>query len=265
MNSATITSLSTAFQTLIHLEIRAAQFDSVNDLIQLLSSKPLLQSFSVDDLAWDDPLFDNTLFIPKELHSLHLSNCYKRDILDALLDSVPPIKHMQLGSVYPEDTYSIGRFLRRLGSQLLTLQLEFSSLDAGGDAEDFCSRVDLAHNTALHTLVLDKFINYSAYQFSSAVGWIPELLSQTLNIRELSFGVAIRHLGELHPPDDPIDWVALDRLFCDPKFPHLRTLRFWISGILTLETVSVAIGNCLPRSKEKGMLNFHRGTPRMNI
>ncbi|KAF8217746.1 hypothetical protein K438DRAFT_1556273 [Mycena galopus ATCC 62051] len=263
MNPSTISLLLAEFQALTHLEIRAAQFDSVNHLAQLVSSKPLLQILSVDDLGWDDPSFDLALPVSGALHSLRLSNCYKRDILDWLAshDPLPSINHIHLGSVYPEDTYSIGRFLRCLGSHLLTLQLEFSSLDAGGDAEDFCARVDLAHNPALCIIILDKFINYSVYQFSSAVGWIPELLSRTPNLREMSFGVAIRDIGELHPQEDPIEWDALDSLFCHPKFLHLRTLRFWVSGIVALDSVSAAIMRCLPRSSERRMLRFHRGVP----
>ncbi|KAJ7928142.1 hypothetical protein B0H13DRAFT_1598175 [Mycena leptocephala] len=265
MNPLTRSALLAGFQALAHLEIWAAQFDSVSHVVQLVCSKPLLQILSVDDLGWDDPSFDPALNVPGALHSLRLSNCYKRDILDwiASHDSLPPIHHIQLGSVYPEDTHSIGRFLRRLGSHLWTLQLEFSSLDAGGDAEDFCSRVDLSHNFGLHTIILDKFINYSVYQFSSAVVWIPELLSRTPNLMEVSFGVAIRDLRELHPEEDPIDWEALDSLFCHSHFPHLRTLRFWVSGIAALDSVSDAIARCLPLSNERRMLRFHRGVPRM--
>ncbi|KAJ6572071.1 hypothetical protein B0H19DRAFT_937615 [Mycena capillaripes] len=263
MNPATRSSLLAGFQSLSHLEIRAAQFDSVSHLVQLVCSKPLLQILSVDDLGWDDPSFDPAQPVPVALHSLRLSNCYKRDILDWLAShhSLPQIQHIQLGSVYPEDTHSIGRFLGRLGSHLLTLQLEFSSLDAGGDAEDFCSRVDLAHNSALHTIILDKFINYSVYQFSSAVAWIPEILSQVPNLKEVSFGVAIRDLGELNPEEDPIDWTALDRLFCHPRFLHLRTVRFWVFGIVALDAASNVIARCLPRSSGRRMLRFHRGVP----
>ncbi|KAJ7669340.1 hypothetical protein DFH06DRAFT_1125709 [Mycena polygramma] len=267
INPSTKSTLLTGFQTLTHLEILAVQFRSVAHLVQLICSKPLLQILSVDDLGWNDPSFDPVQSVPAALHSLHLSNCYKRDILDWIAShpALPPIRHLQLGSVYPEDTHSIGRFLRRLGLHLLTLQLEFSSLDAGGDAEDFCSRVDLAHNSALHTIILDKFINYSVYQFSSAIAWIPEILSQTPNLMEVAFGVAIRDLEELHPEDDPIDWAALDALFCHPRFPHLRTLRFWVSGIVALDSVSDAIARCLPRSDERRMLRFHRGVPRLKI
>ncbi|KAJ7253714.1 hypothetical protein B0H12DRAFT_1017512 [Mycena haematopus] len=263
MNPSTRSALLAGFQALTHLEVRAAQFDSVNHLVHLVSSKPRLQILSVDDLGWQDASFDPAQCVSGALHSLRLSNCYKRDILDWLAshDPLPPIKHIQLGSVYPEDTHSIGRFLRRLGSHLLILQLEFSSLDAGGDAEDFCARVDLAHNSDLRILILDKFINYSVYQFSSAVGWIPELLSRTPNLREVSFGVAMRDLSELHPQEDPIDWDSLDSLFCHPRFPHLRTLRFWISGMVALDAVSSAIARCLPRSSERRMLRFHHGFP----
>lgn len=283
MNPSTRSALLAGFQALTHLEIRAAQFDSVNHLVQLVSSKPVLQILSVDDLGWQDPSFDDAQWVSGALHSVRLSNCYKRDIFDWLAshDPLPPIKHIQLGSVYPEDTHSIGRFLRRLGAHLLTLQLEFSSLDAGGDAgiyssiyhsitdskhafpEDFCARVDLTHNSALHTIILDKFINYSVYQFSSAVEWIPELLSRIPNLMEVSFGVAIRDLGELHPQEDPIDWDTLDSLFCHPRFPHLRTLWFWVSGTVALDAVSAAIARCLPRSSERRLLRFHRGVPGM--
>ncbi|KAJ7033132.1 hypothetical protein C8F04DRAFT_1039695 [Mycena alexandri] len=257
--------LLAGFQALTHLEIWAAQFDSVSHLVQLVCSKPLLQILSLDDLGWEDPSFETPgPPVPRALHSLRLSQCYKRDILDwlASYDSLPPLHHIQLGSVYPEDTHSIGRFLKRLGPDLSTLQLEFSSLDAGGDAEDFCAHVDLAHNVDLHTIILDKFIS-SAYQFSSAVGWIPQLLSQTPGITEVSFGVAIRDIRDLHPQEDPIDWGALDRLFCHPRFTQLQTLHFWISGIINLESVSSVITRCLPGSNQRRLLRFHRGTPRI--
>ncbi|KAJ7931236.1 hypothetical protein B0H13DRAFT_2308849 [Mycena leptocephala] len=250
MNPLTRSALLAGFQALAHLEIWAAQFDSVSHVVQLVCSKPLLQILSVDDLGWDDPSFDPALNVPGALHSLRLSNCYKRDILDwiASHDSLPPIHHIQLARCIPKTPIP---------------SLEFSSLDAGGDAEDFCSRVDLSHNFGLHTIILDKFINYSVYQFSSAVAWIPELLSRTPNLMEVSFGVAIRDLRELHPEEDPIDWEALDSLFCHSHFPHLRTLRFWVSGIVALDSVSDAIARCLPLSNERRMLRFHRGVPRM--
>ncbi|KAJ7484406.1 hypothetical protein FB451DRAFT_1232430 [Mycena latifolia] len=269
MNPTTKSALLAGFQALTHLELWAAHFDSVSHLVQLVCSKPLLQILGFDDLAWEDPSFetptDPSQCIPGSLHSLRLSNCYKRDILDWLVshDSLPPIHHIHLGSVYPEDTHSIGRFLQRLGSDLLTLQLEFSSLDAGGDAEDFCAHVDLAHNSALHTIILDKFIHYSIYQFSSAVGWIPEIVSRTPSLKEVSFGVAIRDVGELDPQEDPIDWEALDNLFCDPQFPDLQALRFWISGSVALDDVLRALNRSLPRSSQRRMLYFHRGTPRL--
>lgn len=129
--------------------------------------------------------------------------------------------------------------------------------------EDFCSHVNLAHNSALHTIIMDKFINYSVYQFSSAVGWIPELVSRTPSLKEISFGVAIRAVEELYPEEDPIDWEALDSLFCHPRFPHLRALRFWVSGNVELDDVITVITRSLPRSSQRSLLRFHRGTPRL--
>ncbi|KAJ7512461.1 hypothetical protein B0H11DRAFT_1699109 [Mycena galericulata] len=269
MNPSTKSALLTGFRGLTHLELWAAQFESVSHLLQLVCSKPLLQILSFDDLAWEDPSFEipttPSECVPATLNSLRLSNCYKRDILDWLSshDSIPPIHHLQLGSVNPQDTRSIGRFLQRLGSDLLTLQLEFSSLDAGGDAEDFCSRVDLAHNSALHTIILDKFINYSVYQFSSAVDWIPELVSRIPGLKEVSFGIAIRDVEELHPEEDPIDWAALDDIFCHPRFPHLQALHFWISGSVEFDEAINAITRSLPHSGRRKMLRFHLGTPHL--
>ncbi|KAJ7089243.1 hypothetical protein B0H15DRAFT_885339 [Mycena belliarum] len=232
MNPRTKSALLDGFPALTHLELWSTHFDSVSHLVQLICSKPLLHILGLDDLAWEDPSFETSACrVPYGLHSLRLSNCYKRDILDWLVshEALPPIHHVQLGAVHPEDTHSIGRFLARLGPDLFTLQLEFSSLDAGGDAEDFCARVDLAQNPALHTVILDKFIYYSDYQFSSAVAWIPELVSPIPNLKELSFGIAIRDIGELHPEENPIDWAALDDLFCDPQLAGLRALRFWVA------------------------------------
>ncbi|KAJ6532743.1 hypothetical protein DFH09DRAFT_1182140 [Mycena vulgaris] len=269
MNPATKSAFLAGFHGLTHLELCAAQFDSVSHLVQLVCSKPHLEILGFDDLAWDDPSFDipatTSQCVPGALHSLRLSNCYKRDILDWLVShsELPPINHIQLGSVYPEDTPSIGRFLKRLGSDLLSLQLEFSSLDAGGDAEDFCSHVDLTDNFALHTIILDKFVHYSVYQFSSPVGWIPELVSRTSSLREVSFGVALRNVEELYPEEDPIDWDALDSLFCHPQFPHLQALRFWVSGNVELDDVARVITRSLPRSSQRRMLRFHLGMPRL--
>ncbi|KAJ6616488.1 hypothetical protein B0H10DRAFT_1397089 [Mycena sp. CBHHK59/15] len=269
MNPSTKSALLSGFQNLTHLEVWAAQFDSVSHLVQLICSKPLLEILSFDDLGWDDPYFEmpgtSSQRVPAALRSLRLSNCYKRDILDWLVayQSLPSIRHLQLGSVYPEDTPSIGRFLQRLGPELLTLELEFSSLDAGGDAEEFCAHVDLVHNSALHTIVIDKFINYSVYQFSSAVGWIPELVSRITSLTEINLGIAIRDVEELHPEEDPIDWGALDNLFCHPCFPCLRALRFWISGNVKLDEVADFILRSLPLSQQRGMLRFHRGAPRL--
>ncbi|KAJ7089237.1 hypothetical protein B0H15DRAFT_981181 [Mycena belliarum] len=266
MNPRTKSTLLDGFPALTHLELWSMHFDSVSHLVQLICSKPLLHILGLDDLAWEDPSFETSACrVPYGLHSLRLSNCYKRDILDWLVshEALPPIHHVQLGAVHPEDTHSIGRFLARLGPDLFTLQLEFSSLDAGGDAEDFCARVDLAQNPALHTVILDKFIYYSDYQFSSAVAWIPELVSPIPNLKELSFGIAIRDIGELHPEENPIDWAALDDLFCDPQLAGLRALRFWVADRVELREVARVLSHSLPRSSQRGMLHFHLEPPRL--
>jgi hypothetical protein len=118
----------------------------------------------------------------------------------------------------------------------------------------------LAHNPALRTIVMDKFLNCSVYQFSSALGWIPELFSRAPSLTEVSFGVAIRDVEELEPEDDPIDWDALDSLFFNLR---LQSLRFWVSGNAEFDDVARIITRSLPRSSERKMLRFHRGTPRL--
>ncbi|KAF7323622.1 hypothetical protein MKEN_00582800 [Mycena kentingensis (nom. inval.)] len=246
------TTLLNDFRGITRLHLRASEFTSVNNLLRLVCSKPALQSLSCDNLGWE-VVETEAEIAPTMLRHLRLAGCYERDILDWLLSHppVPSIHILELGAVRPEDTHSIGRFLHRLGPTLHQLHLEFWSLDPGGDAEDFCARVDLAHNPALHTFYLDKFIHYSTYRFSSAIGWIPQLIAPARGLTRLVLGLAIAHVGQLQPEDDPIDWPALDHAFC-----HLPCVEFRVQGAVPLADVSAALAELLPRCNVNGALRF---------
>nr|GAT48840.1 predicted protein [Mycena chlorophos] len=242
------------FQRLTHLELRACDFNSFANLCRLVASKPALQSLLCDDLGWEDPQTAEDAVVPSTLSSLRLSGCYERDVLNWLVAQprLPVIRHLELGAVSPPDTAAIGNFLRQLGPSLKLLQFAFWSLDPGGDAEDFCAHVDLSHNTRLDTIVLDKFIHYSTYRFSSAIGWIPQLLSRSRSLRRVFLGVSILSISELSPEDDPIDWAALDNIFCS-----LATLCFRVLAIVELAEIAAVIKLLLPKCAARNdMLQF---------
>ncbi|KAF7291951.1 hypothetical protein MIND_01220700 [Mycena indigotica] len=258
--SATRDTLIDAFQQITRLDLRASDFGSVAHLFRLVASKPRLRSLGCDNLGWTDPDPTETVIAPRMLNHLRLSGCYERDILDWLLaqTSIPPISDLELGAVRPEDTASIGNFLRRLGPRLRTLQLEFWSLDPGGDAEDFCAHVDLSYNSSLHTIVLDKFIHYSTYRFSSAVGWIPQLVSRAGGLKHIMLSISIRRIDELTPEDDPIDWPALDAVFCT-----LHRLYFRVWSSIELDQVTPVLTHQLPKcAMREGLLQFRSGFPK---
>lgn len=72
---------------------------------------------------------------PSSLLTLHLHECYKRDILDWF--ACEPGHHAErvvLGIVAPADASAIGRYFHRVGSSLRQLEFGFAGMDPGGDA-----------------------------------------------------------------------------------------------------------------------------------
>ncbi|CAK5272805.1 unnamed protein product, partial [Mycena citricolor] len=254
------------FRALATLELRSSAFDFTSDVVELISSKPALRKLHLLDVAWSpDPGSDHHILdqfpVPQGLDSLRLTDCYQRDILDWMVSRhpVPAVRYLQLGRVQPPDAPSIGRFLKLLGPELKTLQFEFSSLDAGGDAESFFFSVDLVHNTSLHTISVHKFVNESIYQFSRPVAWILKVLSRAQNLTQLFLGITLADPEEFYPPEDPIDWTELDCVLSG--CPKLRMIIFCISGQVPLQSAINALTGRLPQCAGRGQVLFRGGFP----
>ncbi|KAJ3921286.1 hypothetical protein F5877DRAFT_65043 [Lentinula edodes] len=100
-----------------------------------------LESASLNNIGWGSPTNDTPdnvydYEIPPSLRKLCLWGCYKRDVMKCFLSqkALPIIRELDLGLISPSDTEAIGEYIGRLGKDLASLSLGFSSLDAGGDA-----------------------------------------------------------------------------------------------------------------------------------
>jgi hypothetical protein len=99
-----------------------------------------LTKISIHDLAWMSASCSPTSpekCLSSNLHTLDIGSCLSTsDIFNWMLAQkpVPIIHHIHLNRVDQEGTFAIGKCLASLGSALHTLSVQFSGLDAGGDA-----------------------------------------------------------------------------------------------------------------------------------
>lgn len=281
---STKTLFLSSFQGVTKLEIFDLRFSALMEVFDIICAFPQLETVVLDDLGWEDKSFDPPKIsgkqFPSSVRNLLLSNCYERDIFNWLLthEPIPLLHRVELGSVSPLDAPSIGQYLKALGSELHSLRVAFSSLDAGGDAgtfytptlaglqdnlflfliEDFHLSVDLVHNSELRTIRIDKLINHSEYQFSSPSAWVPPILSRIRSnrLQEVTFGISLSDVGQLDSVDNPIDWALWDRVFCQFQFPQLRSLCFSVNGGVNIHDVMDWISERMPSCKERGILCF---------
>ncbi|KAJ3783900.1 hypothetical protein GGU10DRAFT_272535 [Lentinula aff. detonsa] len=201
----------------------------------MLSSFRSLQTASLNDIGWGYPLNDSpdTVFqynIPLSLQKLSLWRCYKRDVMECFLsqDPLPIISELDLGVVSPSDTEAIGKYLGRLGNNLTSLSLGFSSLDAGGDAEDFYLNCDLSLNTQLESIHFDRFLYFSEYRLTSPWLWISKIISSMCStiLTTICFSIYLPH-DQLFESHFEFCWSEMDQFFDQglvmlPRFQHIQ-------------------------------------------
>lgn len=129
------------FPNLLSIELDSVSFASVSQVLYMFGNFHSLESASLNNIGWGSPTNDTPdnvydYEIPPSLRKLCLWGCYKRDVMKCFLSQkvLPIIRELDLGLISPSDTEAIGEYIGRLGKDLGSLSLGFSSLDAGGDA-----------------------------------------------------------------------------------------------------------------------------------
>ncbi|KAE9390309.1 hypothetical protein BT96DRAFT_889382 [Gymnopus androsaceus JB14] len=260
------------FPIIQSLELGSIAFKSVSQMMNMLCIFRVLQTASLNNLSWDDPSNDTvcTVFsydVSPTLDMLYLESCYKRDIIRCLLsqDPLPTIRELDVGIVSPSDTEAIGEYISRIGPHLSFLSLGFSSLDAGGDAEDFYCNSDLSLNTGLKSIHFDRLVYFAEYRLTNPWLWISKIISTLCSamLTHVCFSVYI-------PLEDPLDyldfcWPEMDQLFAKDittyRLPHFECLQLRLcfphipeSDVLRL--VIASIKRNLPLCDQGGVLQF---------
>ncbi|KAH8814738.1 hypothetical protein DL96DRAFT_1561035 [Flagelloscypha sp. PMI_526] len=234
------------------LELDSLSFKDFPQLASLLGGFPKLKKFAASNLGWPDfalPSVD--VCLPPILDAIFLGKCYKRDILDWMLTSkiVPTCRSLTLNPVGPMDTPSIGQYLEALGDELKELDVGFTSLDSGGDAEDFYANIDLSYNPCIEKIRIQELISGVQYRLSSPLPWILKSLSRLHpnTLKDVSFTIFLDSIEDLDPEDEPIEWDVMDELLCTrPLFSALQNVTFVVLGSLPLFLVKMVLQFRLP-------------------
>ncbi|KAJ7637923.1 hypothetical protein DFH06DRAFT_1335565 [Mycena polygramma] len=171
---------------------------------------------------------------------LHL-DCPKAKLLEAIITAAAPpsCNRVQLTKIEPDETQSIGAFLRYLGSTLQDLSLSF--LPKCKAAEQFCRDIDLRANTGLRSLRIDDFIYHFSFHGPCPLTDLPSLLRQCVSpsLTSITFSisrVAIKHLLTFN-------WADLDAsLLSSVDYHHtFRKINFLVPD-LPLEEEQIRVG-----------------------
>ncbi|KIK55055.1 hypothetical protein GYMLUDRAFT_48266 [Collybiopsis luxurians FD-317 M1] len=261
------------FSTLTTLELANTTFISVSQMMGILSGFRNLQSASLFDIIWNDPSSDtlDTTYpfdVPSSLTKLSLERCYKRDVMGCLLSLHPPplIRDLNLGLVSPSDAEAIGKYIAHLGPSLSSLSLGFSSLDAGGDAEDFYNHCPLSLNTGLESIHFDRLVYMGEYRLTISYPWIAKILS-TLCSPLLTCVCFSIYLPAIDPLSCLFDlyWSELDQVLAQRQgvadLSRFECVRFWLYfdeelGHGVLDSVIEKIQGHLPLCSQRGILRF---------
>ncbi|KAL0066385.1 hypothetical protein AAF712_006644 [Marasmius tenuissimus] len=200
------------------------------------------------------------------LVEMKLDACYKRDIMACLLSQnpLPTIQTLDLGLVSPEDCQSYGEYLRRLGPGLSSLAMEFSSLDPGGDAEDFFNACDLSYNTRLRSICFRRVIFDWEYRLTSPMLWIAKTLSQisSSQFETPIFGIHLSDLNADMDRESLHDWQSLDAEIVEMyrRLPAFQSAVFEMhllsddSETIPLHASKVFLDTLLPLSGSQNIL-----------
>ncbi|KAJ4468900.1 hypothetical protein J3R30DRAFT_3714404 [Lentinula aciculospora] len=206
--------------------------------MSMLGTFRSLQTASLNNISWGSPHNDTADILyhydlPSKLHKLSLWGCYKRDVLECFLseNSLPITRELDLGLISSSDTEAIGEYIGRLGDNLEALSLGFSSLDAGGDAEDFYLNCDLSRNTQLKSIHFDRLLYFSEYRLTNSWPWISKIISslRSTALTTICFSIYIPH-RRLSESYFHFCWSELDQFFCQglELLPHFERLQLRI-------------------------------------
>ncbi|KAJ3840851.1 hypothetical protein F5878DRAFT_611900 [Lentinula raphanica] len=260
------------FPNLLSIKIDSVVFPSVTQVMQILGSFRFLKTACLNNVDWAPyNTLDASLHydIPSSLRKFTLWYCCKRDILECFMscDTPPAISELDLGVISPADTEAIGRYLRRLGRSLTSLSLGFSSLDAGGDAEDFYLNCDLSLNTRLQTITFQHFfLIFMEYRFSDPWPWISKIISSMRSDALTTITFSLPTWSPMLLSAINFEWCeTMDRFFSEglAMLPRFKTLQFHVQFRcdeqcdydIVSDFISM-IRKSLPRCDKTGLLEF---------
>ncbi|KAJ3871841.1 hypothetical protein F5051DRAFT_180670 [Lentinula edodes] len=223
------------FPNLLSIELDSVSFASVSQVLCMLGSFHSLESASLNNIGWGSPTNDTpdnvyNYEIPPSLRKLCLWGCYKRDVMKCFLSqkALPIIRELDLGLISPSDTEAIGEYIGRLGKDLASLSLGFSSLDAGGDAEDFYLNCNLSLNTQLESIHFDRLLYFAEYRLTNPWPWISRIISsiRSTALTTICFSIYLPH-SHLSNSYFHFCWSEMDQFFNQrmmmlPCFKHLQ-------------------------------------------
>ncbi|TRM60340.1 hypothetical protein BD626DRAFT_549668 [Schizophyllum amplum] len=239
--------------------LSAVAVDTLDDILALVCAFPHLETLALDDLIWDFTEGSSLHVLPPSLYRLHLGSLYKRDILQWLLTraTVPFVRHLSLGAVAPPDTPAIGAYVAAAAPELHSLRVVFNSLDAGGDAEDFCTAVKLSRCFALRSIWVDELVYFALFRLTSPFPWIAAILLQAAALPVLTRIMLSLHIdaaNQLDASEQPAHWARLDAVFVPPNFPALVSVDVLVCGEADLRMVDVSLRMKLPMCAGRGLL-----------
>ncbi|TFK41703.1 hypothetical protein BDQ12DRAFT_589088, partial [Crucibulum laeve] len=134
--------LSTFSPTVTDLHICNMEFEQFTDVLDIICASPMLTSISLDTVVWHHSSFKFASAtgkqLPPSVKHLRLRSCSIRNVVNWLLShsSVPIVHHLDAGPLGETDTLLLGNYLIMLGSDLLSLKLEFEN---AGDSMHTCA------------------------------------------------------------------------------------------------------------------------------
>jgi len=238
------------FKNVENLDLHHANFPTLAQTFEFISSFPSLNELSCDVVYW--PRTEDTpagqIRPPPFLHSVRLGLCLKEHFVRWLLSEELRIHTLDLTLISRVQTRSIGNLLSRLGPNLQHLKIgglsDFTQREAEGElrilqlrnvmyltpllADVLTNEIDLAHNISLRSLHLDGLIVHGSSGNHMSLGWIPIILSQIISsqVDEIRFSFWLNVDDEL----DAINWAQIQHILQHTRFFGRTRLVFFIYG-----------------------------------
>ncbi|KAF9457935.1 hypothetical protein BDZ94DRAFT_1325900 [Collybia nuda] len=196
--------------------------NSTENFIRIVSSIPRLQRLKN---TWSPPTEVSNLSLwkfPSHLRHLTVQTMKTAMMRWWLADERRlPIHSVELYSVYPTETPSIGAFLKTLGSSLMDLRVSFKGPRIVTE-EAFRNHVNLAYNTSLRSLEIGD-VSLEPRGGPVYFAWLFAILSQITSkaMKHLKIWLCVGQATfEL------FDWGKLDGILATSPFDCLETLTF---------------------------------------